>query len=46
MQSITVGEDEDVLMTTSPDDLIPSIKKLNEATINKIGNIKILTSLL
>ena len=32
-----IEDDEDVKMA-SPEDLIPSIKKLNDATINKIGN--------
>ena len=31
---------DDVVMTmvTTPEDLIPSIKQLDEATVNKIGN--------
>lgn len=37
MQTLTVVDDDDVQMAF-PEDLIPSIKKLNEATINKIGN--------
>ena len=38
MQTLAVIDDEEDVKMASPDDQIPSIKKLNEATINKIGN--------
>ena len=38
MQTLAVIDDDEDVKMSSPDDLIPSIKKLNQATINKIGN--------
>jgi hypothetical protein len=38
MQTLEVIDDDEDVKMASPDDLLPSIKKLNEATINKIGN--------